>query len=406
MSQEGPGLTAEERELLEAFAPYLHYDAQDGYRAVSAATMTDAPCNCLTRRDGALIAGKGSFADLSLGVLADYPGSLSFQEGDQMASAPNPLEDAVKMQRQLVEYPHCAYGRAVPRGADLWLEYWLWYYDNPKTFLGTGRHEGDWEMVIVELDEAHQPKSVTCSQHTAGEARRWDRVTKIDGHPLVYVAPFSHANYFQPGTRFFFPGADHPTDKGPPPVIPAIAEFGEWQTWRGRWGSSRGVFMRSRLLAPLVKGRLGGESPAAPVAQEQRWSRPESYHGAAVRRKPIGWFKAALWQIGKLNFPLDPTIDEATTLAGTKLAVKYELPVNGLHRSRHLLLTVHTADDREDMVLSRVVRNAPSAGEEVLELPESGGLPSVTDGCVVYGSAFNLLGQRSDPVRHPVQAST
>ena len=77
--------------------------------------MTDPPCNCLASGTGTLIAGKGTFTDLNLEVLSDYPGSLTFADGDHLTSAPNPLEDAIKLQRR-PEYPHCAYGRVVRRG--------------------------------------------------------------------------------------------------------------------------------------------------------------------------------------------------------------------------------------------------------------------------------------------------
>lgn len=389
----------DERGLLEHFVPYLQYDAQDGYRAVSAATMTDAPCNCLTRGQGTVIAGKGSLARLSLETLSDYPGSLEFADGDRLAGAPNPLEDAVRMQGEAERFPHCAYARAVPVGGSLWLEYWLWYYDNPKTFLGTGRHQGDWELIVIELDRQRQPRSVTCSQHNAGEARSWDEVTKREGdHPLVYVAPFSHANYFQPGTRFFFPGADHPTDVGPAPVRPEIAAFGDWGAWHGQWGNSVGVLMGPKLFRPLVKGRLGGQSPAAPIAQKQRWARPDLYHRRASLSKPVAGAKLILWYIGKATYPLAPRIT-AARLEQTRLTIEYELPRQGLHRSKHLLLTVHGGGEREEMLLSQVIRGARSTGRETLEVPAPPSEGRDRDSVVVYASAFNALGQRSDPIR-------
>jgi hypothetical protein len=374
-------VTAQDRELLERFAPYLQYDAQDGYRATSAATMTDPPCNCLASGTGTLIAGKGTFTELSLEVLTDYPGSLRFADGDHLASAPNPLEDAVKLQRR-PEYPHCAYGRVVRSRDSAWLEYWLWYYDNPKKFLGQGRHQGDWEMVIVEVGADENPTSVTCSQHSAGEARGWDAVAKRDGRALVYVAPFSHANYFEPGTHFYFPGADHPTTEGPC-RLPQVVEFEDWQEWRGRWGASLGP-LRGHL-------NVGGTSPMAPIAQEQRWARPWAYHTAAVIRKPVAWFFRFLWFLGKATFPLAPRLT-AARLEGTRVTVDYELPQSRLHRGQDLLLTAHSADDTEDMFLSRAFEDAERSGSAALELPRA-----PQGGVRVYGSVFNFLGQRSDP---------
>lgn len=391
-------MEAWERDLLEQYAPLLRYDAQDGYRAVAAETMTAPDCNSLARARGAPIAGKGSFAALGIETLSDYPGALEFEPGDRLVAAPSPLQDAVRMQREAERFPHCAYARVVPRGRreDLFLQYWLWYYDNPKTFLGRGRHQGDWETVVVRLGSDREPRGVLCSQHTVGEARRWSRVEKHEEtHPIVYVAPFSHANYFAAGTHFYFPGADHPTDVGPPGQIPLVAEFGPWHEWRGRWGGSDGTLMGWRPLRPLVKGRLGGESPAAPIAQEGRWLRPDSYYRKALRRKPLSAAKKALWLLGKATFPAQPTI-AGVTVDGNTVKVSYELG----RRTRHLLITVHNADADEDMLLSSVIRKAPPTGEEVLELP---GEPLIGSGesIVVYASAFGPLGQRSDPVRHP-----
>lgn len=394
------GVEDRDRELLEKYAPCLRYDAQDGYRAVAAETMTAPACNSLTRERGAVIAGQGSFASLSIDTLIAYPGRIEFEEGDRLIAAPSPLQSAVKMQAESDRFPHCAYGRVVPRGrrGDLFLQYWLWYYDNPKTFLGRGRHQGDWEMVVVRLRADGEPHGVLCSQHEVGEARRWDKVDKHDGtHPIVYVAPFSHANYFEPGTHFYFPAADHPTDRGPDGQIPKVVEFGPWQEWRGRWGSSDGILMGTKLLRPLVRGRLGGRSPTAPIAQEGRWLRPDSYYHKALRRKPISAFKKALWFLGKATFPADPKI-AGVRPEGSTVTVAYELG----RRSRHLLLTIHNADEDEDMLLSQVIRKAPRRGEETMHIP---GPPNFKPGnpVVVYASAFGPAGQRSNPIRHPEQ---
>jgi hypothetical protein len=367
---------------LEAHAPYLRYDAQDGYRAVSAATMTDAPCNCLGRADGSPIAGQGTLQPLSLETLARYPAPARFEPGDRLASGPSPLMEAVRMQSS-PEYPHCAYGRVVRRAQSTWLEYWLWYYDNPKTFLGQGRHEGDWELVIVELDGDGTPKSVTCSQHNAGEARKWDAVEKRDGHPVVYVAPFSHANYFEPRTYFYFPGADHPTAVGPPPLLPQVVEFGPWQQWKGRWGSTLGLF-GGRL-------NIGGTSPEAPISQRQRWFYPARYHRLAALRKPVAWFWKLLWHFGKATFPPSPRLTDPK-LDGTCLTVTCAPAGSGLRRGQHLLLTAHENDEAEAMLISCTI-GAEEGGRIELQLPRQ------VDDCVVYASAFNALHQRSDPVR-------
>jgi hypothetical protein len=113
------------------------------------------------------------------------------------------------------------YGRvARPPGAIV-LQYWYFYYDNtysyvypPSDFIWQA-HEGDWEVVNVVLSEDEQPRFVGYSQHCLGEGRDWasTQLSRLDTHPIVYVAAGSHANYFLAGS--------HPidTDCLPPQAI-------------------------------------------------------------------------------------------------------------------------------------------------------------------------------------------
>src|SRR5215216_4622135 len=53
------------------------------------------------------------------------------------------------------------------RRSGAWLQYWLYARDNPQDrgILRTGRHEGDWEVVMVHLGEDGRPDRVLASQH-------------------------------------------------------------------------------------------------------------------------------------------------------------------------------------------------------------------------------------------------
>jgi hypothetical protein len=69
---------------------------------------------------------------------------------------------------------------------------------------GMNHHEGDWEMVAIYLREG-EPYAILFSQHGAGYMERWDNVRKVieeggrlTGHPIVYVALGSHANFGRP----------------------------------------------------------------------------------------------------------------------------------------------------------------------------------------------------------------
>ncbi|MBR7839712.1 Vps62-related protein [Actinospica durhamensis] len=71
-----------------------------------------------------------------------------------------------------------------------------------------GNHVSDWEYVTVRVCwtvggpsgwENPQPWSVYASSHDGeGEVREWGSVTKSDGHPVIYSAVGTHANYYEP----------------------------------------------------------------------------------------------------------------------------------------------------------------------------------------------------------------
>ena len=156
---------------LERHRPALRYDSQEGFRAISAASITDNDGNVLLARDGAVIAHAG--AGLSLDFLAAYPPPQQAGDGDKLDEAPDPLSASQKFQAD-PDYADRCYGRVVSDGDRTWLQYWLWMYDNPKNLLGFGRHEGDWELVQIGLGADDRPEVVTVSAHEGGEARDWD----------------------------------------------------------------------------------------------------------------------------------------------------------------------------------------------------------------------------------------
>ena len=97
------------------------------------------------------------------------------------------------------------FGRYVA-GPPAVLEYWYLYVYND----APNRHEGDWEMVAIELDAAQEPVRAGYAGHGSGFKRDWSRVQKKDGRPLVFVARGSHAAYFEHNPR------GHRTNSLPP----------------------------------------------------------------------------------------------------------------------------------------------------------------------------------------------
>jgi hypothetical protein len=97
------------------------------------------------------------------------------------------------------------YARVV---ADPWhpgqlaLQYWFFYVFNDFN----DKHEGDWEMIQLDLPAGSaeqalstKPSLVGYSQHTGAESAHWgdSKLQIVDGtHPVVYPALGSHANYY------------------------------------------------------------------------------------------------------------------------------------------------------------------------------------------------------------------
>jgi hypothetical protein len=373
-----------DRKLLHRHRPYLRYDTQDAYRAVSAATAIHAPGDVVTRGDGTIVpsAGDSDRPQLDLDCLAHYPDGSESAERDRLSHGAHSLADIVRMQVRR-HYADRVYGRVVRDAGRVWLQYWLWYCYDQKQILGLGGHEGDWEMVQVGLNSTGVPEIVTCAHHESADARGWcdvERRRSASGeHPTIYVAPFSHASYFEPGTHFYLGGVDNPDGQGGG-VLPIVEPFGEWVKWPGRWGSSPGILSR------WAGGRLGGRSPASPACQHRRWAHPSRWHRRARRR---GWRRSArrmLWSLGRASYPSCPNISAG--LIGDLLIVDYEMARTVLRRGRYLYITVHL--DEHGILAKKAVRARGRSGSVVLTLPYR---PPT---CRVRTTAFNFARQRSE----------
>jgi hypothetical protein len=374
--------------LLDRFRPRLRYDRQYDYLTTAAETMVENPGNLLRRRDGDVVARVGGEPALSLDLLhAGYPSALTPDATDCLCQGPDRPGDWRRMEGDQ-RFAERVYGRCVEDGGMVWLQYWLWLYYNPKNLFGFGKHEGDWEMVQVGLRDG-EPEVATYAQHDAGEARRFAdgriEVERAGGdgvHPVVYVAPLSHASYFEAGTHAYLPGIDHPYGDGPrrmPPVVP----LGPWAHWPGRWGNSDNVLL----------GKVG-DGPPGPAGQGLKWTSPAAWHEKMAKRRPRVWLGRLVHLIGAATFP--PTPEVAATRQDDCVHVDYRLPGTRAKRGRHLYLSVH---DGERVLESRAVRNPGPEGRESLLVP---GAPAVV---TLMASAFNAVRQRSDVVvaRVPAQ---
>lgn len=289
--------------LLQKFEPLLRYDSEENYFADSAAEITDnwgdeeggfqganesaePYSNGLWDYDsfaeppngGVLAVSKpglstGEF-QLSLGALGlTYPNQQSADSNDWLAEYPNYPVDAERL--EAAGYMDFAYGRPyTDANGKRWLEYWYWYYYNPKNVAGIGKHEGDWESVLVGLDANNRPEEVIFSQHTGAANCYIGNVEQTEeGGPVVYVGLDSHATYQKPGYFANEIGEDW-TDGNGRSVQPGLEIVDgtppEWLMWPGHWGNTH-------------PGSIPGEatSPTGP-AEHLAWNHPDLYAADAV----------------------------------------------------------------------------------------------------------------------------
>jgi hypothetical protein len=364
-------------ELLQRHKPVLKFDPQYDYRTLAASSALANPGNLLLREHGELIARSSEAAPLGLESLTAY----EHEPGDFLALAAGHPGDASRMEW---EEPHrgCLYGRVKVDGGRTWLQYWFWLYYNPKHLFGFGKHEGDWELVQIGLGEDLRPEVASYAQHDSGEARPWRKGAmyfKEDDpdRPVVYVAPLSHASYFEPGTHPYMVGVDDPRDDGPAADDLALVEFGDWASWPGRWGNPERAFL----------GRLG-KGPQSPAHQGAKWDAPGKWHDTLRHRKLRVLVGRAVHALGALSFPRPPATLRAK-LDGGRVTVDYELARRG-RRGRHLLLTLHQG---HLVIASRTIPKAARASPTSLHVPDGREPTAVT------ASVYNRLRQRSVPMR-------
>ena len=359
---------------LEKHKPALVYDPQEGYRAMSAASITDHRGNALKRSNGSIVARAG--AGLSLALLSAY----DVREGDRLDEVGDHLAASRRFQGDPA-YRERVYARAKPDGDRLWLQYWLWCYYNPKHLLGFGKHEGDWEVVQIGLGAGDTPEVATYSQHASGEAREWEDVKRRGDHPVVYVAPLSHACYFEAGAHPYPIGVDNPDDTLPP-ILPRLEEFGSWDDWTGRWGNSTGV----------RGGAWGGRSPASPGRQTQKWEHPATWHTTARATTPLRVASRAAREAGKATYP--KLLDIDARRVDDRVLVEYRLDPAPQRRASRLLVTLHRPGDEDELLVSSPEKLEGAAGTVDVPVP-----PGVEGDVVVRASAYNVLRQRSDPLQ-------
>lgn len=264
-----------DQELAERYAPVLYFHERERYRPQPIDVMLE---NARLRQ---VIAGVEATIDspVSIDDFAAAPDDayLDLYYGSDTTShylnytAHGEYYDTREL---LAQYPPSIYARVVhnPDGRSA-IQYWFFYYYND----WYNKHEGDWEMIQVELDALEQPLRATYAQHHGGTARPWDAISKIDDtHPRAFVALGSHATYFAADTLYpqgTFVGRQridvYDRTGRFDPLIPQIVMLSEtdaaWLNFKGRWGE----------IAP---SDLSG--PTGPAQKGDQWTDPFAWADA------------------------------------------------------------------------------------------------------------------------------
>src|SRR3954469_8484855 len=188
--------------LLARHSPRLAYDSQEAYFADSAAIWTDSAANVLKRAKGAEVAQPPT---LALGYLGahTYKDKQAVLSDDVIGETTKDYARHAAALHRDPRYRDRLHGRSRRDSQGrLWLQYWFFYYYNDFQLAGPlltgGKHEGDWEMIQIRLDDAEQPVEAVFAQHANAERHDWGYVARAGAStPLVYVARGSHASYFR-----------------------------------------------------------------------------------------------------------------------------------------------------------------------------------------------------------------
>jgi hypothetical protein len=171
-------------------------------------------------------------------------------------------------------YFHLAYQPAAGRVA---VEYWLLYLYNDFY----DEHEADWEGVTVVLANG-TPIGATYSQHQGRKWIPWSALSANGGHPIVYVARGSHAEYPKAGrysirvcwtlhgrTCSPTPRVDDARGGGPtvPPTAYDLQPFGG-AGYTGSWGSGNYILgvglTKDRITDPRLRSEYTNPFAAVP----------------------------------------------------------------------------------------------------------------------------------------------
>jgi hypothetical protein len=184
----GPRPAANATQLAAKYAPVLRLAAGERYRPLRLEDyLTKAVLRSGAPPHGTLVQSQPTLFSLPVTSAATYL-DIRGAEPNQYAARYPTIEQQIEVARpRPTVYFHLAYQPSAGRVA---IEYWLLYLYND--FYDD--HEADWEGVTVVLENG-APLGATLSQHQGRKWVAWSALSKTAGHPVVFVARGSHAEY-------------------------------------------------------------------------------------------------------------------------------------------------------------------------------------------------------------------
>ena len=252
--------------LAAQYAPVLHFASGEKFYPVSVEYILSNSV-LVDRTTGAIV--DSSPTDSTLGNYTSSNLYLDNTKGTLDAIA----ADYASKEASL---GYTAYVHVTSDASGTVIQYWLFYaYNNGPL----NNHQGDLEVIEVFLNSAGNPVRLVLSQHGAGENAAWSDVEKVNGHPVVYVAQGSHANYFRSyqgkiGIENDIVNGNGKTINPSDLNLVMLGEYQDhpanqsWLDFSGRWG----YWGTDEQVA------LGEAGPHGPVFNlDGRWAAPDSY---------------------------------------------------------------------------------------------------------------------------------
>lgn len=282
-AQEG---VSSDQELAEKYAPVLYFHAAELFRPQPVEGFIQ---NARLREQRRFWFDINILSNVSLSDLFDYQEQQYFLDtwygNKRISEGINYTAQRAIYQRMLgstlnntpvVTYAHIVRDEVNHQTS---IQYWFFYYYND----WFNKHEGDWEMCQVILNQQSEPEWVVVAQHHGGTRRAWNTVKVESGtHPVIYVALGSHANYFW-GGEMYPNGMDIGSTRveiidrtgSYEPIIPEVRLIPEQKSVAedpGGWSEWGWLFFGGRWGETAAQSDFGG--PYGPAYKGEQWEQP------------------------------------------------------------------------------------------------------------------------------------